>query len=110
MVREFSKEQIETFAPMEHARWALEHQKMGWQQGDLYETAVIPDMQETDRKALREQMRQHKLCMSGNFGEKEIEEHYHALPREEQEKDWKPFNSMLKLIRKFDGLRIYQLK
>ena len=28
---------------------------------------------------------------------------------EEKGKDWEPFNSMLKLIKKFDGLRIYRL-
>ena len=31
------------------------------------------------------------------------------LSPEDQGKDWLPFNSMLKLLRKYDGLRIYQL-
>ena len=65
--------------------------------------------QETDRSALREQMRQHKLCINGDFGELEIARHYLQLSEEDQGKDWKPFKSMLKLIRKFDGLRIYRL-
>ena len=58
---------------------------------------------------MREQMRQHKLCIDGDFGELEIARHYLQLSEADQGKDWKPFNSMLKLIRKFDGLRIYKL-
>lgn len=80
---------------------------MGWTAGNLYETVALQD--QTDRHALREQMRQHKLCMSGDFGELEIAKHYLMLSEEDQGKDWKPFNTMLKLIRKFDGLRIYKL-
>ena len=38
----------------------------------------------------------------------EMRAHYFSLPEAERDKDWRPFNSMLKLIRKFDGLRIYQ--
>ena len=34
---------------------------------------------------------------------------YAALPLEEREKDYEPFNSMLKLVKRFDGLRIYKL-
>ena len=107
MIRAFSPEQIATFAPMEHARWIREHRAMGWTAGNLYET--VPTEEGENRYALREQMRQHKLCMNGDFGELEIARHYLSLPEEVQGKDWKPFNTMLKLIRKFDGLRIYKL-
>ena len=107
LVRAFTKEQCELFAPMEHARWIRAHRTMGWTAGNLYETAAVGS--ETDRAALREQLRQHKLCMNGDFGELEIARHYLQLSEEDQGKDWKPFNSMLKLIRKFDGLRIYRL-
>ena len=107
MLRAFTGEQIAVFAPMEHARWVREHRAMGWTAGNLYETVPVEDG--TNRYALREQMRQHKLGMSGDFGELEIARHYLQLPENEQGKDWKPFNTMLKLIRKFDGLRIYKL-
>lgn len=107
MLHEFSQEQTAVFAPMEHARWIRAHRAMGWTAGNLYETAVLEE--ETNRYVLREQMRQHKLCMNGDFGELEIARHYLELSEEDQGKDWKPFNSMLKLIRKFDGLRIYKL-
>ena len=108
MLRAFTAEQTAVFAPMEHARWVREHRAMGWTAGNLYEKAPVEAG--TNRYALREQMRQHKLCMNGDFGELEIARHYLNLPEADQGKDWKPFNSMLKLIRKFDGLRIYKLE
>ncbi|MDO4852370.1 MAG: hypothetical protein Q4A88_03000 [Clostridia bacterium] len=109
MLRSFSEEQIAVFAPMEHARWVQEHRAMGWSTGDLYETASQICDADDPQKALREQLRQHKLCMTGDFGEMEIAKHYLSLSEEDQGKDWKPFNSMLKLIKKYDGLRIYRL-
>ena len=59
--------------------------------------------------ALREQTRRHKLTMDGNPTTEEIKAHYDKLPPEEQGKDWKPMKSMLKLIKKYDGLRIYRI-
>ena len=116
MVSAFTKKQMEVFAPMEHERWIREHISMAWISGDLYETASLSDEilrlygdEKTARKALREQLRMHKLAMDGNPKEAEIVAHYAALPLEEREKDYEPFNSMLKLIKKFDGLRIYKL-
>ena len=116
MVKAFTAKQIGVFAPMEHERWMREHISMGWISGDLYETADIPKEVEeqygddkTARKALREQLRMHKLVMKGNTGSKAVAAHYEALPEEEKKKDYRPFNSMLKLIKKFDGLRIYSL-
>ena len=89
---------------------------MGWISGDLYETVSLPDEllnrygdEKTARNALREQFRMHKLAMDGAPKQAEIFAHYAALPLEEREKDYEPFNSMLKLIKKFDGLRIYKL-
>ena len=51
----------------------------------------------------------HKLTMDGDPTEGEIFAHYETLPEEEKEKDSAPFNSMLKLVRKYEGLRIYAL-
>jgi hypothetical protein len=116
MVSRFSKEQLAVIAPLEHERWIREHISMGWVRGDLYETAELPEEmirqygdEATARKALREQLRMHRLTMDGEPKREEIFAHYEALPLEEREKDYKPFNSMLKLIKKFDGLRIYKL-
>ena len=116
MVTEFTPEQAAIFAPMEHERWIREHQAMGWVYGKDYETVPLPDNitstspegQEM-RGMLREQMRCHKLAMDGTVTTESILDHYLALPEEDQDKDWKSFNSMLKLLKKFDGLRIYHL-
>ncbi len=106
MLHTFRASQIAVFAPMEHARWVREHRSMGWTQGTLYETAADDPK---EQKALRERLRCHKLCMDGDPTDEEIHDHYLTLSPEEQDKDWKPFNSMLRLIKKFDGLRIYRL-
>ena len=103
MITEFTEEQAAVFAPMEHERWVREHQTMGWSYGTLYETVESP----VASKDLREQMRCHKLTMDGDITSEDIYKHYLELSEEDQGKDWKPFNVMLKLLKKFDGLRIY---
>ena len=116
MVTEFTPEQAAVFAPLEHERWIREHQMMGWIYGKDYEIVPLPDKIKTSspegkelRRAIREQMRCHKLAMDGMVTAEDIREHYNSLPEADQDKDWKPFNSMLKLLKKFDGLRIYRL-
>ena len=106
MLHTFTEAETETFAPMEHERWVREHLAMGWRFGTLYETAADDA---AAQKALREQLRMHKLCMDGDPDAEAVFAHYKALPAAEQDKDREPFNSMLKLIKKFDGLRIYRL-
>ena len=120
MLSTLTPEQTAVFAPMEHERWVREHQSMGWRAGDDYETLPLdadgqadglsPKDEKVRRAALREQLRCHKLAMDEGCTGEEIFRHYESLPEEEQSKDWKPFNCMLKLIRKFDGLRIYRLE
>ena len=113
MVTEFTPEHAAIFAPMEHERWVREHIAMGWVEGRDYEEAVKnrQDLTDEEKSALagmlREQMRCHKLTMNGNPTTEEIKVHYDALPEEEQDKDWRPFNSLLKILKKFDGVRIY---
>ena len=116
MVTEFTPEQAAIFAPLEHERWIRDHQMMGWVYGRDYETLPLPDdvnRNTPEEKALRqtrrEQMRCHKLAMDGTVTTEDIRDHYFSLSEEDQDKDWKPFNSMLKLLKKFDGLRIYRL-
>jgi hypothetical protein len=57
---------------------------------------------------LREQMRCHKQILDGELTKARILSHIDALSNEEKDRNWMPFNSMLKLIKKFDGLRIYR--
>ncbi len=116
MIPRFSARQIAVFSPLEHGRWIREHISMAWQYGLLYETAEIPEemirqygSEENARKALREQLRTHKLMMDGNPREKDIHAHYITLTKKDRKKDYEPFNSMLLLIKQYDGLRIYSL-
>ena len=113
MVTEFNAEQAAIFAPMEHERWLREHQMHGWIFGEDYEYVPLGAAnKEEDRKLrqnLREQMRCHKLMMDGELSPERVRDHYLSLPEADQDKDWKPFNAMLKLLKRFDGLRIYKL-
>ena len=106
----FTSKMTEAFAPMEHMRWVLAHRDMGWQAGDEYEYLQLAEGTAESRRSLREQMRRHKLTLPDSAGEEEILKHYEHLPFEEQGKDYLPFNSMLKLLQNYDGLRIYRLK
>ena len=119
MLRSFTQDELDIIAPMEHERWVREHISMAWTYGEEYEEikkvkaadfGLSEDLPEKEvRAAIREQLRRHKLTMDGNPTHEEIKQHYLALPESEQGKDWKPMKSMLKLIKKYDGLRIYRL-
>ena len=112
MVTEFTPEQAAVFAPLEHERWLREHRAMGWRFGREYETLPLPENageEKAARRTLREQLRCNKLMMDGELTEELIRAHWLSLPEEDQDKDWKPFNKLLVLLRKFDGLRIYRL-
>ena len=50
----------------------------------------------------------HKLMLSPGTDRKTIRRHYDALSPEDQGKDYLPFNSMLKLMKQYDGVRIYR--
>lgn len=122
MLTRFTQEELDLIAPMEHERWVREHIAMSWSYGEEYEDkdldvshpeafGLAEDLTEKQvRAALREQMRRHKLTMDGNPTSAEVKEHYDKLPPDEQGKDWKPMKSMLKLIKKYDGLRIYRIQ
>ena len=111
MLEAFTQEQIRRIAPLEYERWLREHQSMGWRRGDLYERVPVPrDANEMSyRAALREQMRCHKLVIDGELTKEQIISHYQGhLSEYETQKNRLSFNNMLKLMRKFDGVRIYQ--
>ena len=111
MLEAFTQEQIQRIAPLEYERWLREHQSMGWRRGDLYERVPVPrDANEMSyRAALREQMRCHKLVIDGELTKEQIISHYQGhLSEYETQKNRLSFNNMLKLMRKFDGVRIYQ--
>ena len=112
MVTHFGPRDAAVFSPMEHERWIREHQAMGWRYGTAYQKLPLncpEDQEAAERTALRERTRTHRLAMDGRLTSWDIHRHYLSLSREDQDKDWKPFNSMLLLLKKFDGLRIYRL-
>lgn len=107
MLTAFDASQTQVFAPMEHERWVLEHQGMAWTAGDAYEH--LPLAEGESAKDLRERLRMHKLTLNPGVSHEEILAHYQQLSEEDQGKDWEPFNTMLELIKLFDGLRLYKL-
>jgi hypothetical protein len=98
LVEKLSDADMDKIGPLEHARWLREHRDMGWIFADDYKD-----------KNEREQRRVHKLMMDGEITAESALKHYNELPVEEQDKDTAPMNSMLKLIRQYDGLRIYRM-
>ena len=109
MLNEFTKKMVNTIAPLEHERWVTEHIRMGWTAGDLYET-LNKEASKREKVDLREQLRMNKVTMNYGVDEKAILEHFKILPPDVQGRDIWPFNSMLKLLKKYDGVRIYKLK
>ena len=112
VLKEFTPEQIDILGPMDYERWVRLHQVMGWSKGDLYEQMPVPDGEDEHayHEMLREQMRCHKLAMDGTeLTSEQIQKHYDELSDSDKNKDKLPFNSMLQLVRKFDGLRIYRV-
>ena len=99
MLSKFTPEQVDIIAPLEHGRWVKDHILYGWTYGNAYENGDE-----------RERFRMHKYVIEGDITDEIIEEHYLALPYEEQGKDILPFETMLKLIKKFEGLRIYKIE
>jgi hypothetical protein len=99
IVDQFTEEDMNIIGPLEHERWLREHQKMGWKYGEDYSS-----------KAEREQKRIHKLMLDGELTSERVREHYDNLAESEKDKDTEPMNSMLKLLKQYDGVRIYRLK
>ena len=109
MLNSFTKRMVGIIAPLEHERWVLEHISMGWRAGNLYET-LVEGASKSEQGDLREQLRMHKLTLDEGADEETVLAHYNTLdPRDQGKAIW-PFNSMLKLMKKYDGVRIYRLK
>ena len=109
MLTKFTKRMVNTIAPLEHERWILGQIRMGWTAGNEYER-LAEGSRKYVKGDLREQMRMHKLTMNRGADETAIREHYNTLPEDDKGKDIWPFNSMLELLKKYDGVRIYKLK
>lgn len=109
MLGRFTPEMAEAIAPLEHLRWVRDHEMMGWSAGNRYET-LIPGADDSAKADLREQLRMHWNTLPAGSSDEKILKHYSTLPPEVQGKDSLPFNSLLRLLKKYDGVRIYRLK
>ena len=96
MLKEFTEDHMIVVGPLEHLRWEEEKKHMGWAYGNSY-NELAKDKNES--KFLREQFR-----LNNQIG---VE--YEDLDESEKNKDTEPMRLLLKLIRQFDGLRIYRL-
>lgn len=117
MLTRFTPEDIRLIGPLEHERWLKEHIAMGW----VYSEAHLklsdinnPESEIFQDKQMREQTRGHHDMVSLKNGEELtydiVKQNFTRIGGEEQAKDTEPMNSMLELIKKYDGLRIYRYK
>ena len=126
MVESFTPDELVKIGPLEHKRWLEEHYEMGWGyiRKEELERIVKEETGITDTssaefknafKGKREMLRKHWDMIpdyeySGNELEMEIvKKNYERIGQEEQDKDTKPMDHMVELLKKFDGLRIYRL-
>lgn len=103
MLDHFKPEDAAKFGPMEHKRWLTEHYEMGWKYGE----PSSKDQRENER--LHPDMIPGDLLDRGMLTEEAVRANYERLGKEEQDKDTEPMNAMLKILKLFDGLRIYSL-
>ncbi len=101
-ITSFDVEDIKKIGPLEHERWLNEHIDMGWK--------YAPDISGDERELLRLHM---DMISEEELGDgltyEKAYEHYHKLSKEKQDKDVEPMNTMLTLLKIFDGVRIYRL-
>lgn len=102
----FTVSELNIIGEMEHDRWNDEKKSMGWRYGtEFYKRdengKVLKDEKGSTLKdkVKREQLRVHD----------DVDVKYNKLKSTEQDKDKQPMNDMLKLIKKYDGLRMYEL-
>lgn len=127
MLENFTPEELVKIGPLEHKRWLQEHYEMGWEyisKKDLEqivkdETGINDTSSDEFKKAFkikRENLRKHwdmipDYKYSGDELPMEtVKKNYNRIGQEEQDKDTKPMEHMIELLRKFDGLRIYRLE
>ncbi len=89
---EFTQEELRILAKLEHESWSNEKLDMGWRYGTDY-------LKSDHVKRERARTRLHKDLVDFN-----------ALGDEDIRKDSEPMRLMIRLLKVFDGLRIYRLK
>ena len=110
MVNKFEEDELKIMGPMEHKRWLIEHYEMGWEYGE-----IDKNLQKQEQKNIRENERIHPdMVLNFDYSENELTDeivlnNYNRLSKEEQDKDTRPMECMLCMLKMFDGLRIYKI-
>ena len=110
IVNKFTEDELKIMGPMEHKRWLKEHYEMGWTYGELDK-----NLSKQDKKNEREYKRIHMdLIPDFDYSKDELTDeivlnNYNRLSKEEQDKDTRPMECMLFMLKMFDGLRIYKM-
>lgn len=110
MINKFTSDELKVIGPMEHKRWLIEHYEMGWAYGETNK-----NLTKEEQKNERENKRIHPdMIPNFDYGKDELTDdialkNYMRLSKEEQEKDTKPMECMLCMLKMFDGLRVYRI-
>ena len=110
MVEKFSEKELLVMGPMEHERWLREHYEMGWTYGELDNM-----LDKKEQKNQRENKRIHPdMIPDFDYSKDDLTEdlvikNYRRLSKEEQDKDIRPMECMLCMLKMFDGLRVYRI-
>lgn len=110
IVNKFTEDELKIMGPMEHKRWLIEHYEMGWKYGE-----IDKNLQKQEQKNIRENERIHPdMVPNFDYSENELTDeivikNYNRLSKEEQDKDTRPMECMLCMLKMFDGLRIYRI-
>ncbi len=103
LLERFEPQDAAIIGPMEHQRWLLEHYEMGWKHKEVQSK----DQRENER--VHPDMIPEDLMENGRITKEAARKNYQRLDKAEQDKDTEPMDAMLKILKLFDGLRIYRL-
>ncbi len=103
LLKHFEPQEVKAIGAMEHYRWLLEHCEMGWRHGEPKSI----DQREMER--IHPDMMPEDWMEDGKITKEAAYRNYQRLDQAEKDKDTEPMNAMLKLLKLFDGLRIYRL-
>lgn len=109
MLEGFSEKDLDEIGWREHKRWLQEHYDMGW-------AYVQPD---SEAKKARELRRHHWDMLKPEYAQdwdgtdvtdEQARRNYEDLSKGEKNKDKKPMECMLAMLKLFDGIRVYKLR
>lgn len=110
MVDKFTSDELKIIGPMEHKRWLTEHYNMGWTYGELDSNLTKQEQRnERENKRIHPDMIPNFDYSKDELTDDIVIKNYKRLSKEEQDKDTKPMECMLCMLKMFDGLRVYRI-